>query len=106
MAVAVLSLSVPIQAAAQCRGPSLAADGANVLISSQTSTGLLGVTGVTSGWNSVAIPQSSGKSHFVRSKITKSERPELTSAKTIVSGGRALSSTIEFDEVMAPLALM
>lgn len=54
----------------------------------------------------MAIPQSSGKSHFAGSEITKSERPELTTAKTIVSGGRALGGTVEFDEVMAPLALM
>ena len=36
--------------------------------------------------------------------VTKSERPELTAAKIIVSGGRALGSAEKFQEVMAPLA--
>ncbi|NDZ17542.1 FAD-binding protein [Variovorax sp. WS11] len=46
----------------------------------------------------------SGKSSFVGRKVTKSERPELTAAKIIVSGGRALGSAEKFQEVMAPLA--
>ncbi|MGG4053948.1 electron transfer flavoprotein subunit alpha/FixB family protein [Delftia tsuruhatensis] len=46
----------------------------------------------------------SGQSSFVGSEIAKSERPELTSAKIIVSGGRALGSAEKFDEVMSPLA--
>lgn len=46
----------------------------------------------------------SGKSAFVGREVTKSERPELTAAKIIVSGGRALGSSEKFQEVMAPLA--
>ncbi len=46
----------------------------------------------------------SGKSSFVSREVTKSERPELTAAKIIVSGGRALGSAEKFQEVMAPLA--
>jgi electron transfer flavoprotein alpha subunit len=46
----------------------------------------------------------SGKSSFVGREVTKSERPELTAAKIIVSGGRALGSAEKFQEVMAPLA--
>jgi electron transfer flavoprotein alpha subunit len=41
---------------------------------------------------------------FVDAQIAKSERPELTAAKIIVSGGRALGSAEKFTEVMAPLA--
>ena len=41
---------------------------------------------------------------FVGSEIAKNDRPELTAAKIIVSGGRALGSSEKFAEVMTPLA--
>ncbi|WP_090045507.1 electron transfer flavoprotein subunit alpha/FixB family protein [Limnohabitans sp. 2KL-27] len=46
----------------------------------------------------------SGKSSFKGSEIAKNDRPELTAAKIIVSGGRALGSSEKFNEVMTPLA--
>ena len=46
----------------------------------------------------------SGKSAFVGREVTKSDRPELTAAKIIVSGGRALGSSEKFNEVLTPLA--
>ena len=45
-----------------------------------------------------------GISSFVGAEIAKSERPELTSAKIIVSGGRALGSSEKYEEVIVPLA--
>ncbi|MEO5796551.1 MAG: electron transfer flavoprotein subunit alpha/FixB family protein, partial [Rhodoferax sp.] len=45
-----------------------------------------------------------GKSSFLGSEIAKNDRPELTAAKIIVSGGRALGSAEKFNEVMVPLA--
>jgi electron transfer flavoprotein alpha subunit len=45
-----------------------------------------------------------GTSAFVSSEIAKSERPELTSAKIIVSGGRALKDAETFEAVITPLA--
>ena len=45
-----------------------------------------------------------GLSSFVGSEIAKSERPELTSAKIIVSGGRALASGENFTSIIEPLA--
>ena len=45
-----------------------------------------------------------GVSTFVSSEIAKSERPELTSAKVIVSGGRALKDAETFEAVITPLA--
>jgi len=41
---------------------------------------------------------------FLGSEIAKNDRPELTAAKIIVSGGRALGSNEKFMEVMTPLA--
>jgi len=45
-----------------------------------------------------------GLSSFVGAEISKSERPELTSAKVIVSGGRALQNSENFHSVIEPLA--
>jgi len=45
-----------------------------------------------------------GLSRFVGSEIASSDRPELTSAKIIVSGGRALGSEEKFHELIDPLA--
>jgi electron transfer flavoprotein alpha subunit len=51
-----------------------------------------------------AATADSGKSAFKGSEIAKNDRPELTAAKVIVSGGRALGSAEKFAEVITPLA--
>jgi len=43
-------------------------------------------------------------SSFVENRIEESDRPELTSAKVIISGGRALGSAEKFEEVILPVA--
>ncbi len=45
-----------------------------------------------------------GRSRWVGSEIAKSDRPELTAARIIVSGGRAMGSSGKFTEVLTPLA--
>ncbi|MBB3456578.1 electron transfer flavoprotein alpha subunit [Rhizobium sp. BK313] len=45
-----------------------------------------------------------GLSTFVRDALSASDRPELTSAKIIISGGRALGSAEKFREVILPVA--
>jgi electron transfer flavoprotein alpha subunit len=52
----------------------------------------------------VAAVADSGMSSFVSREVTKSDRPELTAAKIIVSGGRARGSSDKFNEVLTPLA--
>jgi electron transfer flavoprotein alpha subunit len=52
----------------------------------------------------VTPPADSGKSRFVSREISKNDRPELTGAKVIVSGGRALGSSEAFEAVLTPLA--
>ena len=61
-------------------------------------------TGGSASVESVAAVADSGKSRYVGSELSKSDRPELTAAKIIVSGGRALGSAEKFNEVMTPLA--
>jgi electron transfer flavoprotein alpha subunit len=46
----------------------------------------------------------SGQSKYVSSALSSSDRPELTSAKIIISGGRALGSNEKFMSVMLPIA--
>ncbi|WP_304350024.1 electron transfer flavoprotein subunit alpha/FixB family protein [Comamonas testosteroni] len=61
-------------------------------------------TGGSASIQAVAAVANSGKSNYVGSEIAKSDRPDLTAAKIIVSGGRALGSKEKFDEVITPLA--
>jgi len=61
-------------------------------------------TGGAAAVESAAAQADSGKSSFKGSEIAKNDRPELTAAKIIVSGGRALGSSEKFNEVMTPLA--
>jgi len=62
----------------------------------------------TSGGNApvekVEAVADAGTSKFIGSEIAKNDRPELTAAKIIVSGGRALGSSDKFNEVLTPLA--
>jgi electron transfer flavoprotein alpha subunit len=61
----------------------------------------------TGGSASVDTPAAAGANadvHFLGSEIARNDRPELTAAKIIVSGGRALGSSEKFTEIMTPLA--
>ena len=61
-------------------------------------------SGGSASTENVAAVADSGQSSFVGREVTKSDRPELTAAKIIVSGGRALGSAEKFNEFMIPLA--
>jgi electron transfer flavoprotein alpha subunit len=62
------------------------------------------ITGGSASVEAVSGAGDAGLSSFVGSEIAKSERPELTSAKIIVSGGRALKDAATFQEYIIPLA--
>jgi electron transfer flavoprotein alpha subunit len=61
-------------------------------------------TGGSAPVESVPAAADSGLSSFVGAEIAKLDRPELTAAKIIVSGGRAMGSSDKFNEVLTPLA--
>ncbi|MCP4318677.1 MAG: electron transfer flavoprotein subunit alpha/FixB family protein [Hyphomicrobiales bacterium] len=52
----------------------------------------------------VSAAENPGLSTFVEAKLSASDRPELTSAKVIISGGRALGSEEKFQQVILPVA--
>ncbi len=61
-------------------------------------------TGGSAAVETTQATADSGKSRFIGAEIAKNDRPELTAAKIIVSGGRALGSSDKFNEVLTPLA--
>src|SRR3546814_2277702 len=61
-------------------------------------------SGGSAAVEAVAATGDKGISSFVGAEIVKSERPELTSAKVIVSGGRALKDSETFQQYIVPLA--
>ncbi|MEJ2896100.1 FAD-binding protein, partial [Bordetella avium] len=61
-------------------------------------------TGGAAAVETVAAVADSGKSALLGRDVTKNDRPELTTAKIIVSGGRALGSAEKFTEIMTQLA--
>jgi electron transfer flavoprotein alpha subunit len=79
-------------------------DATKVITVRTTGFDAAGATGGSAAVESAAAQADSGKSSFKGSEIAKNDRPELTAAKIIVSGGRALGSSEKFNEVMTPLA--
>jgi electron transfer flavoprotein alpha subunit len=61
-------------------------------------------TGGSAAIEKVVATNSEDKSSFVGRELTKSDRPELTAAKIIVSGGRGLGSGEKYQEIVVPLA--
>ena len=61
-------------------------------------------TGGSAAVDVLTAVAASTKATFMGSEIAKNDRPELTAAKIIVSGGRALGSSEKFMDVMTPLA--
>ena len=79
-------------------------DATKVLTVRTTAFDPVAATGGSAAVDSVAAQAASADVYFLGSEIARNDRPELTAAKIIVSGGRALGSNEKFMEVMTPLA--
>ncbi len=80
------------------------ADKVKVITVRTTGFDAAAATGGSAAVETAQAAPDSGKSSFQGSEIAKNDRPELTAAKIIVSGGRALGSSDKFTEVLTPLA--
>lgn len=80
------------------------ADPVKVITVRTTGFDPVSATGGSAAIDQQAATDSAGNSSFVGRELTKSDRPELTAAKIIVSGGRGLGSGEKYQEIIAPLA--
>ncbi len=79
-------------------------DAVKVITVRTTAFDAVAATGGSAAVEQVDAAGDAGKSRFVGREVARSERPELTAAKTIVSGGRGLGSAENFKSVLEPLA--
>jgi electron transfer flavoprotein alpha subunit len=79
------------------------ADAIKVITVRTTGFDAVAATGGSAPVESVQAPADSGLSSFVSREVAKSERPELTSARIVVSGGRGMGSGENF-KLLEPLA--
>lgn len=79
------------------------ADAIKVITVRTTGFDAVAATGGSGSVESVAAPADAGLSSFIGREVSKSERPELTAAKIIVSGGRGMGSGDNF-KILEPLA--
>jgi electron transfer flavoprotein alpha subunit len=77
---------------------------AKKVITIRTATFQVAVDGGSAPVESVQAAAKPGLSTFVENRIAANDRPELTSARIIISGGRALGSSEKFQEVITPVA--
>ena len=81
-----------------------ATDATKVLTVRTTGFDPVAASGGSAAVESIAAVAASASVTYLGAEIAKNDRPELTSAKIIVSGGRALGSSEKFTEVITPLA--
>jgi electron transfer flavoprotein alpha subunit len=79
-------------------------DAVKVLTVRTTGFDAAAASGGSAAVESVAAVAASPASSYMGSEIAKNDRPELTAAKIIVSGGRAMGSSEKFNSVLTPLA--
>ena len=79
-------------------------DAIKVITVRTTAFDAVAATGGSAAVEPASAPADTGLSSFVGREVSKSERPELTAAKIIVSGGRGMGSGENFTKVLEPLA--
>jgi electron transfer flavoprotein alpha subunit len=79
-------------------------DAIKVITVRTTAFDAVAATGGGGQVESISPPGDAGLSSFVGREVSKSERPELTAAKIIVSGGRGMGSGDNFTKLLEPLA--
>ncbi|KRC80846.1 electron transfer flavoprotein subunit alpha/FixB family protein, partial [Ensifer sp. Root231] len=77
---------------------------AKKVITVRTASFASAAEGGSASLETIAAAANPGLSTFVADALSSSDRPELTSAKIIISGGRALGSSEKFKEVILPVA--
>jgi electron transfer flavoprotein alpha subunit len=77
---------------------------AKKVITVRTASFAAAPAGGSAAVEAIAAATNPGVSSFVSDALASSDRPELTSAKIIISGGRALGSSEKFKEVILPVA--
>lgn len=77
---------------------------AQKMITVRTASFASAETGGSAAIEEVAAADNPGLSSYVGAELSSSDRPELTSAKIIISGGRALGSSEKFTETILPVA--
>jgi len=80
------------------------ADSVKVITVRATGFDPAAASGGSAAVETVSAAADAGKSSFLGQEIAQNDRPELTAAKIIVSGGRAMGSNEKFHEVLEPLA--
>jgi len=80
------------------------ADAKKVLTVRASSFDPVPAEGGTAAIEAVSIAPAEGKSKYLGSELSKSERPELTAAKIIISGGRGMQNGENFTKLLDPIA--
>ncbi|AJC81304.1 electron-transport flavoprotein subunit alpha 1 [Rhizobium etli bv. phaseoli str. IE4803] len=80
------------------------ASDAKKVITVRTASFASAAEGGSASVEAISAASDPGLSRFVADALSASDRPELTSAKIIISGGRALGSAEKFKEVILPVA--
>ncbi|MBO9126226.1 MULTISPECIES: electron transfer flavoprotein subunit alpha/FixB family protein [Rhizobium/Agrobacterium group] len=77
---------------------------AKMVVTVRTASFASAAEGGSASVEAISAAADPGLSTFLKNALSSSDRPELTSAKIIISGGRALSSSEKFQEVILPVA--